>query len=161
MYAIFDTETNGLPNGNDFSKVYMTQIAIIITDGKRNYVEKEYIVKGDFTISQEITDLTGITKQITEEQGISFEEIWNIINANIGGDTPEKFQAFLDKHDYKFNFAYDFNSEIYKLLKLQQLGLPVLLIIDKEQNIRIQHVGYNTSETHFRENLIKTIKSFM
>lgn len=80
MYCIFDTETNGLPEKNDFSNVYMTQIAIIITDGTKNYVEKEFLVKGDFEISKEITELTGITKEITEEKGISFKNIWSIIN---------------------------------------------------------------------------------
>lgn len=85
--------------------------------------------------------------------------VFYIINANIGGDTPGKFKAFIDKHNYKFNFAYDYDSEIYKLLKLQQFGLPVLLIIDKDQNIRVQHVGYNTAETNFSQYMIKTINS--
>ena len=82
-----------------------------------------------------------------------------VINADLGGDTPEKFDTFLAKHNYKFRVAYDDNSEIYKLLELQNLGLPALLIVDKDQHIRIQHVGYNTAETNFSENIIKTINS--
>ena len=85
--------------------------------------------------------------------------LFYVINANLGGDTPEKFKAFIDKHNYKFNYAYDYNSLIYKLLKLQRLGLPTLLIIDKEQNIRVQHVGYNPAETNFSESMIETINS--
>jgi thiol-disulfide isomerase/thioredoxin len=85
--------------------------------------------------------------------------VFYVIDANYGGDTPEKFKAFIDKQNYRFQFAYDYNSEIVKLLKLQKLGIPVLLIIDKEQNIRIQHVGYNRAETNFSENMIKTINS--
>jgi len=85
--------------------------------------------------------------------------VFYVIDANYGGDTPEKFKAFIDNHNYKFKFAYDYDSEIFKLLKLQKLGIPVTLIIDKEQNIRIQHVGYNPAETNFSENMIKTINS--
>lgn len=106
---------------------------------------------------KELVELDKIQQEFKDNDDVVFY----VINANIGGDTPEKFKAFLDKHNYKFNFAYDYNSEIYKLLKLQQLGLPVLLIIDKGQNIRLQHVGYNTAETNFSKTLINTIKSFM
>ncbi len=85
--------------------------------------------------------------------------VFYVIDADYGNDSPEKFQAFIDKHNYKFKFAYDYDSKIFKLLKLQKLGIPVTLIIDKEQNIRIQHVGYNPAETNFSENMIKTINS--
>jgi peroxiredoxin len=106
---------------------------------------------------KELVELDKIQKEFKDNDDVVFF----VINANIGGDTPKKFNAFIDKHNYKFNFAYDYDSEIYKLLKLQEFGVPVLLIIDKDQKIRIQHVGYNTAETHFSENLIKTIKSLM
>jgi len=89
----------------------------------------------------------------------SKDVVFYVINANYGNDTPEKFKTFIDKHNYKFQFAYDYDSEIVKLLKLQKLGVPVLLIIDKEQNIRIQHLGYNPAETNFSKNIIKTINS--
>lgn len=95
MYAIFDTETNGLPDGNDFSKVHMTQIAIIITDGKNNYEELELMINGDFKISQEITNITGITKQMTIDTGISFGNAWDIIN------------DLLEKYDCKYIIAHN------------------------------------------------------
>ena len=103
----------------------------------------------------ELKELDKIQSAFKEDSDVVFY----VINANIGGDTPEKFKAFIKKHNYKFQFAYDYDSEIYKLLKLQKLGLPVLLIIDKEQNIRLQHVGYNPAETNFSENMIETINS--
>ena len=104
---------------------------------------------------RELKELDKIQLEFKEDTDVVFY----VINANIGGDTPEKFKAFIKKHNYKFKFAYDYDSKIYKLLKLQKLGLPVLLIIDKEQNIRIQHVGYNPAETNFSKNMIKTINS--
>ena len=84
--------------------------------------------------------------------------VFYIVNADVA-DTPKKFKAFIDKNSYSFNFAYDQDSKIYKLLELQKAGLPALLIIDKEQHIRLQHIGYNPAETNFTEAMIQTINS--
>ncbi len=103
----------------------------------------------------ELKELDKIQMAFKDDKDVVFY----VIDADYGNDSPEKFKAFIDKHNYKFKFAYDYDSEIFKLLKLQKLGIPVTLIIDKEQNIRIQHVGYNPAETNFSENMIKTINS--
>ena len=85
------------------------------------------------------------------------EVVFYVIDADQGSDTPEKFQAFIEKNAYTFHYAYDHDSEIFRKLKMNHLGLPTLLVIDKDQQIRLQHVGYNPAETHFREQLIETI----
>lgn len=85
--------------------------------------------------------------------------VFYVINADQGGDTPEKFKNFISKNNYTFNFAYDHDSKIFKQLKMHHLGLPTLLIIDKNQNIRLQHVGYNTAETNFSAQITEVIKS--
>jgi peroxiredoxin len=87
------------------------------------------------------------------------EVVFYVINADQGGDTPAKFDAFINEHDYDFNFAYDHGSKIFKQLEMAHLGLPTLLIIDKDQNIRLQHVGYNAAETNFRNQMIEMINS--
>ena len=103
----------------------------------------------------ELKELDKIQMAFKDDKNV----IFYVIDANYGGDTPEKFKAFIEKHNYKFKFAYDYDSKIFKLFKLQKLGIPVILIIDKEQNIRVQHMGYNPAETNFSENMIKTINS--
>ena len=103
----------------------------------------------------ELKELDKIQMTFKDDKDVVFY----VINADYGNDSPEKFKTFIDKHNYKFKFAYDYNSKIFKLFKLQKLGIPVTLIIDKEQNIRLQHVGYNPAETNFSENMIKTINS--
>ncbi|NVJ86687.1 MAG: TlpA family protein disulfide reductase [Algoriphagus sp.] len=85
--------------------------------------------------------------------------VFYIINADQGNDTPEKFEAFIKKNNYTFNYVYDHESKIFKQLKMSHFGLPTLLIIDKNQNIRLQHVGYNTAEINFREHIINTINN--
>jgi peroxiredoxin len=103
----------------------------------------------------ELKELDKIQMTFKDDKDVVFY----VINADYGNDSPEKFKTFIDKHNYKFKFAYDYDSKIFKLFKLQKLGIPVTLIIDKEQNIRLQHVGYNPAETNFSENMIKTINS--
>ena len=103
----------------------------------------------------ELKELDKIQMTFKDDKDVVFY----VIDADYGNDSPEKFKAFIDKHNYKFKFAYDYDSKIFKLFKLQKLGIPVTLIIDKEQNIRVQHVGYNPAETNFSENMIKTINS--
>ena len=87
------------------------------------------------------------------------EVVFYVVNADIGGDTPEKFKTFIANHKYDFNYIYDEGSRIYKLLNLEYSGLPTLLVIDKQQNIRMHHVGYNDAEIHFADNLIELIKN--
>lgn len=84
-----------------------------------------------------------------------------VINADIGGDTPQKFEQFINHHDYNFNFVYDHESKLYKQLNLAGLGLPALLIVDQNQTIKMLHMGYNTAETTFKEDLIKTIQGLL
>ena len=103
----------------------------------------------------ELKELAKIQRAFKDDKDVVFY----VINADYGTDSPEKFKAFIEKHNYKFKYAYDYDSKIFKLFKLQKLGIPVTLIIDKEQNIRLQHVGYNPAETNFSENMIKTINS--
>ena len=68
--CFFDTETNGLPVKNDFSKVSLLELGWVITDIDRNIIkEGNYLVRGDFEVPEIITKLTGITKQKTEVDG--------------------------------------------------------------------------------------------
>lgn len=138
-YCIFDTETNGLPNKNDFSNVSMTQIGIIITNGTKNFIEKEYLVKGDFNISNEITELTGITKEMTEKNGISFFEIWKDINYLL-----EKYKcSFIISH----NNYFDLNVIKQEYRRLNNLTL------NKQET-------FNTNDLKLENEIIEKINQF-
>ncbi len=81
-----------------------------------------------------------------------------VINADIGGDTPEKFQQFINDSDYGFGYAYDHGSALYKELDLESKGLPTLLVVDKQGTITWMHVGYNSAETGFESTLVSVIE---
>lgn len=156
-YCIFDTETNGLPIKNDYSNVYMTQIAIIITDGKTNFVEKEFLIDGDYEITNEITDLTGITKEKTKKQGLSFEYIWNYIN------------SLLKKYNCVFSIAhnnyFDLNVIKQEYRRMKNLTFnkfhkknldEELFLIQKFNNLNIFHKTF-FNKYKFNLNLLKQI----
>jgi len=87
--------------------------------------------------------------------------LFYVINADIGGDTQEKFEKFINDHPYNFTYVYDSRSLIYKELNLETSGLPTLLVVDKDNLIRMHHVGYNEAEVHFTENLIELINDLV
>ena len=106
--VIWDTETNGLPSRNpinkqnDFSEVSMLQISIIIYDTKtkKNLVEREWLVRGDFEISEKITEITGITKKMTEDSGEPIARVWRSVN------------RFIAKYECKYNVAHNAEFDI-------------------------------------------------
>lgn len=103
---------------------------------------------------KELIELQKIQKMFETEN-----VVFLVVNADLGGDTPEKFQTFINSKSYDFQFAYDHGSKLYDMLKLTGKGLPVLLIIDKDQNVRFVHVGFNTAETNFAEDISEIILS--
>jgi DNA polymerase III epsilon subunit-like protein len=66
-FCILDTETNGLNTKTS----NVIEIAWVITDKYLNVLKQEsFLIKGDFVISDFITNLTGITKQKTISDGV-------------------------------------------------------------------------------------------
>ena len=107
---------------------------------------------------QELKELDRVQRKFESNKNVLFY----VINANFGGDTPEKFQTFIDKKNYNFTYAYDYESKIYNLLKLPRGGsLPALMIVDKNQTIRMLHIGYNRAETNFSKNLTQKIEQLL
>lgn len=107
---------------------------------------------------QELKELDKIQRKYESNKDVVFY----VINANFGGDTPEKFQRFIDKKNYNFKYAYDYESKIYHQLKLPRGGsLPALLIVDKSQTIRMLHIGYNTAETNFSKSITQKIEQYL
>jgi len=108
--CILDTETNGLPIRNDFSSVSMLELAYIIVDLDLNIIkEKNYLIKGKFEVPEIITQLTGITKQMTNEKGRPLEVVSK--------------EFYKDLKDCEFvvahNLRFDYNV-IKKELKTQK-----------------------------------------
>ncbi|MBU0650352.1 3'-5' exonuclease [bacterium] len=83
MYLVFDTETTGLPIGNEFPR--LVQIAWVNYDFVGNIIsEKEYIIKPEgFDIPQEATRIHGITTARAVNEGVLLEFVLNDFNNDI------------------------------------------------------------------------------
>ena len=103
--CILDTETNGLPaKGNDFSKINITEIAYIIVDLDLNIIkESNFLIKGDYKIPDIITQLTGITKELTDEQGIPLDKAL--------------FNFYKDLRDCEFIVAHNLRFDVGMIKK--------------------------------------------
>ena len=97
--CILDTETNGLPIGNDFSKVNMIELGYIIMDTDMNILKKQnFLVKGKFEIPEIITELTGITKEMTINEGKYLECVLKEFYKDI------KDCEFIVAHNMRFDY---------------------------------------------------------
>jgi len=98
--CFFDTETNGLPVKNDFSKVSLLELAWVITDIDRNIIkEGNYLVSGDFEVPEIITKLTGITKEKTEVDGEPLSFVLNKFHEDLKGC------EFIIAHNLRFDYG--------------------------------------------------------
>jgi DNA polymerase-3 subunit epsilon len=80
MILVLDFETTGLPNyqipSDDPSQPYAIQLGMIVADYEGNVLkERNLFIKPDgWTISDEITKLTGITQEMCEKNGVPIKE---------------------------------------------------------------------------------------
>ena len=162
MFAIFDTETNGLPDGNDYSNVYMTQFALIITDGVKNYKEIEFLIKGDYSISKEITELTGITKEMVDKNGIEFNKSWDIIN-----DLLEKYKCtYIIAHNSRFDMNV-IKQEYRRMNNLQKKEIKpnkkqdyIDLLIQEIKNYEILSENF-INKFKYNLKILKRVNNFL
>ena len=131
----FDTETCGLPNNYKahFSETEnwprIVQLSWLIADGKGNILtESDYIIKVDFEIPKEASQIHGITNAVAAKKGelikkvlesflIDIEKTDRLICHNVGFDLPvlqsELFRNNL-KHEITLpNFCTMRNSTNY------------------------------------------------
>lgn len=88
----------------------------------------------------EMADLKQIHASFPGQDDIEFI----LVCTDTGGDTPEKAKQFHTNRNLPFDLAYDYNSEVHK--KLGFTGVPALVILDRQGDIRLKHEGYNQAE---------------
>jgi DNA polymerase-3 subunit epsilon len=78
MFLFFDTETTGVPPGDDF--VHMVQLAwILMTDDARELARSDQIVKPDgYVIPEVVANIHGITTERAEKEGLPLEQVMSL-----------------------------------------------------------------------------------
>lgn len=104
-YLIFDTETTGLPTrwGAHYTETEVwpriVQLSWIVAEDDKLIVESDNIIKCDFDIPKQASDVHGITNEISQEKGLkldyvldmfwdSVKEVDTLICHNINFDLP-------------------------------------------------------------------------
>lgn len=122
MYAIIDVETTGLsPAGEK-----ITEIAIILHDGKKVVGEYESLVNPEKKIPYRITQITGITNQMVVDAPKFYEIAKNIVeltdNKIIVGHNV-KFDCGFLRHEFK-SLGYEFKSKTLDTVRLSRKLIP-------------------------------------
>ena len=122
MYAIIDIETTGLsPAGEK-----ITEIAIILHDGKKVVGEFESLVNPEKKIPYRITQMTGITNQMVADAPKFFEIAKQVIELTDGkvivGHNVNFDYGFL-RHEFK-SLGYEFRSKTMDTVKLSRKLIP-------------------------------------
>ncbi len=100
-YFIFDTETTGLPKGNDFSNIYMVQIAWRLYQDKTLIQSSSHIIfPENFTIPYYVSKIHGITDQKAIEEGIEIISVLKDIK-----DIFAKYLPTLVAHNVDFDIG--------------------------------------------------------
>jgi DNA polymerase-3 subunit epsilon len=123
-FAIIDIETTGLRAGHE----KITEIAIILHDGKQIIEEFSSLVNPERKIPYFITQLTGINDQMVSDAPKFYELARNIIeltdNATIVGHNVNFDYSFL-KSEFK-SLGYDFQRKTMDTIKLSRKLIPGL-----------------------------------
>ena len=122
MYAIIDIETTGLsPAGEK-----ITEIAIILHDGRKVVSEFESLVNPEKKIPYRITQITGITNQMVVDEPKFYEIAKQVVELTEGkvivGHNVNFDYGFL-RHEFK-SLGYDFKSKTMDTVKLSRKLIP-------------------------------------
>ncbi len=80
-----------------------------------------------------------------------------MVGTSSSGDTPEKLRAFGSRHHVTLPIAFDPGGKAHSAFGLS--GYPGLVIINRTGRVRLTRLGYNSSETTFRTDLVQLLQS--
>jgi thiol-disulfide isomerase/thioredoxin len=101
----------------------------------------------------ELPELERLRADLQSNRDIEFV----LVGTNKGGDTPERVRAFVQRRHISLPVAFDPDQKTMHALGLS--GFPSLIVIDRTGNVRLTHIGYNSSETSFRHDLTQLLQS--
>jgi len=122
MYAIIDIETTGLSLAGE----KITEIAIIIHDGKKVVGEFESLVNPEKKIPYRITQMTGITNQMVVDAPRFYEIAKRVVELTedkvVVGHNVNFDYGFL-RHEFK-SLGYDFKRKTMDTVRLSRKLIP-------------------------------------
>lgn len=152
-YLIYDLETTGV----DPLTAEITEIAIKRVDQSGQSIKKSWLVKTKNPISKEASEITGITDEMLEKNGIAFSEIideiailftnWHVVGHNIGNyDNVIMDRYFTHADRFKMSKNFIDTGPIVKSAMMRKSDNW------KQEGKRLWH----ESPTEFNDRIMKT-----
>jgi len=101
----------------------------------------------------ELPEVTGVREDLQDRQDIQFV----VVATDAGGDTPQRFRSFADRHHIQLPLAFDAAGKAHAAFGMT--GFPAVVVLDRNGRVRFTHEGYNTSEINFRRDLTQLLKT--
>jgi thiol-disulfide isomerase/thioredoxin len=101
----------------------------------------------------ELPELERVRAELRDKSDIEFV----VVASDAGGDTPERFRSFAQRRHVTLPLAYDSGGKVHTAFGLT--GVPALVVLDRTGRVRFTHEGYNASETNFRRDLVRFLKT--
>ena len=101
----------------------------------------------------ELPELAAVRADLENHRDIEFV----IAASELGNDTPDRFQAFIERRHINIPLAFDAGGKVHDSFGLH--GVPALVVLDREGRVRLTRAGYNSAETSFRRDLVQFLKS--
>lgn len=105
----------------------------------------------------ELPELAKVREHFSGNEQVRFF----VVNSDEAGDTLEKARRFATRYNYGFRYGYDYDRKAYKTLGLSGAGVPSLVVLDKEGNVRLKHIGFNQAETDFARQIIDLLERIL
>ncbi len=101
----------------------------------------------------ELPELSAVSSKFQQNPQV----IFLAVDANWGGESPEKARAFFAKRKLTMPWAFD-NGGAAKALSVD--SLPTIVVLDRQGRIRFTHYGYDASE-HIQDMVRDQVSSLL
>ena len=101
----------------------------------------------------ELPALTAARTDLADNRDIEFV----LVASDRGNDTPERFRSFIERRHMRLPLAFDVGGKAHDSFGLR--GVPALVVLDRNDKVRLTRTGYNAAETTFRRDLVEFLKT--
>src|ERR1700719_671151 len=101
----------------------------------------------------ELPELERVRAELRDKSDIEFV----VVASDAGGDTPERFRSFAQRKHVTLPLAYDSGGKAHASFGL--IGVPALVVLDRNGRVRLTHEGYNAAEVNFRRDLVQFLNT--
>ncbi len=101
----------------------------------------------------ELPEIAGVRADLKGNDDVEFV----LVGSDRGGDTPDRLLAFAQRRHVTLPIAFDAGGKAHAGFGFA--AVPALVVLDRAGRVRLSREGYNASETSFRRDLVRFLKT--